>query len=107
MNAGKYRHRIQVQKRTVTGQSSAGAEIVDWPEAFNTRGSFSKLSAKDFIAANASQSQIIGQFTIRYRDISEGEYRLVWRGRTYKIIAFLPDRDSGRKELTLPISQDI
>lgn len=107
MNAGKYRHKVTVQKRTVTGQTSTGAEIVDWITAFPTRAGFNKLSARDFIAANANQSQIIGNFTIRYRDIADGEYRLLWRGKAYKIIAFLPDETSGFKELTLPVSQDI
>ncbi len=106
-NSGQYRHTIVVKKRTITGQTSSGAEIEEWLQVFMTRGKFYKLSARDLIAANAVQSKIVGQFIIRYRDIAEGEYRLYWRDKVYKIIEFLPDNTSGRRELILPISQDL
>ncbi len=107
INAGHYRHAIIVKKRVVTGQTNSGAEIEEWQKVFMTRGKFNKLSARDLIAANAVQSKIVGQFTIRYRDITNGEYRLYWRDKVYKIIEFLPDNRSGRRELILPISQDL
>ncbi len=107
MNAGKYRHRITVEKKVITGQSPSGSEITEWQPAFTTRAGYSALSVRDFVAAAASQTQISGKFTIRYREIPAGKYRLNWRGTHYHILDFLPDEKTGREELTLPVAQDI
>lgn len=107
INAGMLRHKVILLKKTVTGQTNSGAEVIEWLPIGNTLASFHKLSARDFIAANAAQSQVSGHFVIRYRDIADGEYRLNWRGKLYKIVAFIPDEQSGRKTLTLPVSQQL
>lgn len=107
MSAGAYRHKIEVERKVVTGQNSSGAEQVEWQLAFTTLAKYKALSVRDFIAASAAKSQISGKFTIRYRDIEPGVYRLLWRGVIYKIHGFLPDEKSGRESLTIPVSQDI
>lgn len=107
MTAGNYRHRITVEKKVSTGQSSSGAEQYEWQPVFSTRAKYQSLSVRDFVAAAASQTQISGQFTIRYRELTAGEYRLIWRNTIYSILDFLPDEQSGRKTLTLPVKQQI
>lgn len=48
-----------------------------------------------------------GRITIRYRDDVTTANRIVYRGKYYRILAVLPDADSGREHLTLMVSEGV
>lgn len=108
--SGVLRHRIAIQERleeqdsdtgeithiwvTVSGMSNVPAEIVP-------------LSAKEFISAQAMQSEIVARVVIRYRDGIEPAMRVVHNGKVYDIKGVLPDPKTGREWLTLPVSNGL
>ncbi len=108
--SGVLRHRIAIQEQledqdsdtgeithmwsTVSGMESVPAEIVP-------------LSAREFIAAQATQSEIVARIVIRYREGIDATMRAVHNGAVYNIRGVLPDAKSGREYLTLPVSNGL
>ncbi len=65
------------------------------------------LSARDFIAAQAVQSEVTARIVIRYREGVTAAMRIKHAGRLYTIHGVLPDAKSGREYLTLPVSEGV
>lgn len=102
MRAGVLRHRVTFQSLVVE-QDSDGATVEGWVDTFDRPqpAEISPLSGKEFISAQATQSEVSGRMRVRYRPEYRASMRAVHRGQVYKIIAVLPDADSGRDYLTL------
>ncbi|RXD80649.1 head-tail adaptor protein, partial [Xanthomonas perforans] len=66
--AGKLRHRIRIQ-RQVTARDEDGVQVVTWQpvHAGTLAAAIEPLSAREFIAAGAGQSEVSARITIRYR----------------------------------------
>lgn len=111
MQAGKLRHRIQLQLQVLGQDPETGASVLvwqDWPAPGKKLfASIEPLSARDFIAAQAAQSEITARIVIRYRDGVLSTMRALYRGKIYSIHAPLPDPVSGREYLTLPVSEGV
>lgn len=65
------------------------------------------LSAREFIAAQASQGEITTRIMIRFRTGITRKHRIIFRGSIYNIEGVLPDPESGREYLTLPCSEGV
>jgi SPP1 family predicted phage head-tail adaptor len=105
--AGRLRHRVALQSPTevqdpVTGESSKVWVTIGYPFA-----AVEPVSVRAFIAAAAQQSEVRGQFVIRYRDGVDGTMRLLHRGKAYRILGTLADKESGIEYLTLPVSEGV
>lgn len=107
MRAGRLRHRISLQRQQETRDPDTGAVIVAWVEVAKPWASVEPLSAREFIASQAAQSEITARITIRYRSDVTAKDRIVHRGKTYNIEGVLPDPVSGLEYLTLPVSQGV
>ena len=111
MQAGKLRHRIQLQRQVQGQDPETGATVLvwqDWPAPGKKLwASIEPLSARDFIAAQAGQSEITARIVIRQRDGVLPTMRALHRGKVYAIHGVLPDPDSGREYLTLPVSEGV
>lgn len=111
MQAGKLRHRIQLQQLVDGQDPESGAAIKawqDWPAPGKKLwASIEPLSARDFIAAQAGQSEITARIVIRQREGVLPTMRALHRGRVYAIQGVLPDPVSGREYLTLPVSEGV
>lgn len=111
MQAGKLRHRIQLQQQVQAQDPETGAVVLawqDWPAAGKKLwGSIEPLSARDFIAAQALQSQVTARIVIRHRDGVLPTMRALHRGKVYTIHGVLPDPVSGIEYLTLPVSEGV
>lgn len=110
--AGKLRHRIEIQRYEYLGQDpETGGEIREWQEFQSCWASIEPLSAREFIAAQATQSKVTARVTIRYMDGLDASMRIlhVVRGvtRVYNIEGILADRESGLEYLTLPVSEGV
>lgn len=111
MHAGKLRHRVQFQ-RQVQGQDPVSGAVVqvwqDWPAPGQKLWArIEPLSARDFIAAKAAQSEVTARIVVRYRAGIVATMRAMYRDKVYSIHGVLPDPDSGREYLTLPVSEGV
>ncbi|WP_217476611.1 phage head closure protein [Stutzerimonas stutzeri] len=111
MQAGKLRHRIQFQQQVQAQDPETGAVVLvwqDWPAPGKKLfASIEPLSARDFIAAQAAQSEVTARIVIRYREGVLPTMRALYRGKVYSIQGVLPDPVIGREYLTLPVSEGV
>lgn len=107
MRAGKLRHHITIQHQSLAQDPNTGAMVHEWAELTKTFASIEPLSARDFIAASAVQSEVIARIVIRYRDDVEAGMRILHRGKVYTIKGVLADTDSGLEYLTLPVGEGV
>ncbi len=107
IKAGVLRHRIDIEQLTIT-QDSSGDAVRSWSALHSSvPASIEPLSARDFIAASAVQSQIVARVTIRYRAGLNASMRLNHNGTIYNISGILPDKDSGLEYLTMPVTAGV
>lgn len=110
MRSGKYRHRLTLQHQTAAQQNPDTGAMVPaaWVDVVTVWGSFEPLSARDLIAAQAAQGEIIARAEIRYRPGLDTTMRLLHRGDVYVLTAPpLPDAKSGREHLTLLLAHGV
>lgn len=107
LSAGRLRHRIRIERPSytqdpITGEMTQGWELV----AEKVPAAIEPLSAREFIAAQAVQSQVTTRIVIRRREI-DATMRIVHRGQVYNIHGVLADPESGLEYLTLPCSEGV
>lgn len=107
MRAGKLRHRVRFERRTTVQDPDSGERVPGWEPVVTVWASVEPLSSREFIAAQASQSEITARITIRHRTGIDATMRAVHRGQIYDIHGVLPDPKSGRHYLTLPVSEGV
>lgn len=110
MQAGKLRHRIQIQQK-VTGQDpQTGEQLTEqWVDFAKVWASVEDLSARDFIAAQAGQSEAKTRIVIRYREGITPAMRVVLStGAICGIVGPpLADTNSRKEYLTLLVSSGV
>jgi SPP1 family predicted phage head-tail adaptor len=109
MRSGKYRHRLTLQAKTQQQDPATGAMLPPvWSDFATVWGAFASLSAREFIAAGAAQSEVVARAEIRYRPGIDASMRLLHRGDVYVLTAPpLPDAKSGREHLTLLLAHGV
>lgn len=107
MRNGKLRHKVSLQELTHTQNQETGAMASAWSEVAKVMASIEPLSAREFIAAAATQSEVVARITIRYRSDITAKMRIVYRDTVYNIAGILPDPKSGLEYLTLPVSYGV
>lgn len=105
MRAGKLRHRVTLQRKEQTQNPLTGAMVTAWVDVEKVWASVEPLRAREFIAAQAVQSDVSVRITVRYRPGITAAMRLLHDGKTYNITGVLADKDSGREYLTLPCAE--
>jgi SPP1 family predicted phage head-tail adaptor len=106
LDAGLLRHRVTFQSLSRT-LDSAGDTVEEWVDDFTVWASVEPLSAREFVASQAVQSQVTARITIRYRAGIVATQRILFRGKVYNIAGTLADKDSGLEYLTLPVSEGV
>lgn len=103
--AGKLRHRVELQRSTPGQDPHTGAPIEDWQTFAEVWADVAPLSAREFLAASAEQSEVQNKITIRYRDDVDATCRVLHRGKWFAIQGVLPDAESGLEHLTIMASE--
>src|SRR4051794_24806402 len=103
--AGKLRHRVLLQKQSVSQHPGTGAQIVQWSDLAEVWAEVVPVSAREFVAAQAVSSEVTTRITIRYRADVTAKCRVLYRNRIYNIHGVLADAVSGLEHLTLPCSE--
>ena len=107
MRTGKLRHRITLQRPGLSQDPLTGEMVPGWQDVATVWGSVEPLSAREFIAAQAGQSEIGARMLIRYRAGVDATMRARHRGKVYNIHGVLADPKSGLEYLTLPVSEGV
>lgn len=107
MRSGKLRHRVALQKPARTRDPLTGGWVDGWADVAPVWASIEPLSAREFIAAQASQSEVTARIVIRHRPDVTAAMRILYRGKVYNIHGVLADPKSGLEYLTLPVSEGV
>lgn len=108
MRAGKLRHRVDFQRPTFAQDPVSGEMVKTWVDVWTkVPASVESLSAREFIAAAATQAEVTARVGIRRRAGVDSTMRIVHRGKFYNIEGVLPDPKSGLEYLTLPCSEGV
>ena len=105
MRTGKLRHRITLQRPGLSQDPQTGEMVPGWQDVATVWASIEPLSAREFIAAQAGQSEVSARVVIRHRDDVDATMRALYRGKLYNIHGVLADQKSGLEYLTLPVSE--
>jgi len=92
----------------VTTQDSNGDIVTGWQTfADKVPAAIEPLSARDLIAAQAVQSEVVARITMRYRPGLLASMRIVHGSTIYNIAGVLPDPVSGVEYITVPVSAGV
>lgn len=107
MRTGKLRHRITLQRPGLSQDPVSGEMLPGWQDVAPVWASIEPLSAREFIAAQAGQSEVSARIVIRHRTDVDATMRALYRGKVYNIHGVLADPKSGLEYLTLPVSEGV
>lgn len=105
--AGDLRHLVQIQKPQSYQDQSTGEPRTRWKMVVQVYAQIVPASAREFIAANATQSEVNGRIVIRARSDVDATMRVVHKGKAYQILGVLADPVSGMEYQTLPVSAGV
>lgn len=114
-DAGLLRHRLKIQRLEYVTDSSGevqdsnGDPVQEWVDVAEVWGAIQPLSAREFITAQAEQSEIQGKIVIRYRDDLDASMRILheYKGVYYNLEGLLTDRESGLEYITIPVGAGV
>jgi SPP1 family predicted phage head-tail adaptor len=105
MEAGRLRHRINIERRVNSQDPETGAVTPAWLAfARNVPAAIEPLSAREFIAGQAMQSEVTTRIVIRHRPGLDAAMRIKHGRKIYNPAGFLGDKDSGLEYVTIPCS---
>lgn len=108
IGAGELIHRIRIERPRYTQNDTTGERTVRWLTfADDVPARVTPLSAREFIAAQATQSKVTARIVLRYREGLNATMRVVHRGSIYNIEGVLADNKSGLEWVTLPVSAGV
>lgn len=105
LQAGRLRHRIKFERPIASQDPVTGSMTTAW-ELFaeNVPAAIEPLSAREFMTAQSLKSEISARIVIRYLAGLTPDMRITdENGTAYDPAAFIPDPNSGREWLTIPV----
>lgn len=111
--AGRLRHRVRIESYEylldsngdVAQDEETGETSQAWALVAEVWAAIEPLSAREFIAAQATQSQISARIVIRHRSDLNAAMRIVHGTKIYNPQGFLADKDVGVEYLTIPCTE--
>ena len=99
MKAGQLDQRVTVERFTTT-TDSWGQPIETWAPLFSCWAAVEPLVGREFIAAQAAQSEVTARIRMRFRPWMTAQDRVIHNGTTYGIESLIDVR-SDHRELVL------
>lgn len=96
MEAGALRHRVTIQKKSVT-RNSYGEEVVTWVTHCQAWASIEPLQGREFIEARLAQAEVTDRIKIRYQAGIRPEMRVLFGSRVYDIQAVMTIEEIHRE----------
>lgn len=112
MGAGDLNRVVDIEEKTLVQNTTTGAKMPTWSVLWSdVPAKIDFRTGKEYIAAQAVQSEITCFITIRYRDGLKAAHRFVQKAtaqrsrKVFNIHAIVPDSKSGLEWLTMPCSE--
>lgn len=105
--AGELRHLVRIEKPQSYQNHETGELCTRWVMVAQVYAQIVPSSVREFMAANAEQSEVRARIVIRYRADVNATMRIVHRGTAYQILGALADPVSGLEYLTLPVASGV
>lgn len=105
--AGRLRHRVLIQNPVESQDPVSGTLIATWVDLATVFAEVAPSSAREFVAAQAIDSEVTARITIRHRAGVTDKSRIIHRGQVYNVHGVLADPVSGLEYLTLPCSEGV
>ena len=97
MRAGTLRHRVTLQRRELEKDDYGGVSPRGvWVDVATVWASLEAVSGREFFASRQEQFEVTHKVTIRYRDGVTADMRVVHGGKTFGVVAPLPDNRGTR-----------
>lgn len=90
--AGRLRHRITLQSKSVT-RDAMGGEIITWIDQATLWAEVKPLSGRALYAAQQAQSEVTAAITLRHRRDIATDWRVQHESDVYTIHAIIPNLD--------------
>lgn len=107
MKAGRLRHRLVIERRVESQDATTGAVTTSWERVDEVWAAIEPLSVREFIAAQAQQSEVTGKLVIRPFPGLTAKMRLRKGATIFDIAGVLPDNETGADYWTLPYSEGV
>lgn len=106
MRAGKLRHLVQLRRLVEVQDPTSGAVNKTYEDFGPLQyGSLEYLSVREYIGADVKAANVVARVVIRHMNGVKASMRVVVDGgETFEVQGVLPDLNSGREYLTLPVS---
>jgi SPP1 family predicted phage head-tail adaptor len=98
LRAGDLRRLVSVQSRS-TSLDAYGAQSLTWTELKKVYAAIDGLSGRELLAAEAVQSEVTHQITVRYdaslwaSPITAAKYRIVYGARYFDIMGMINENE--------------
>ena len=96
MKAGQLDQRVTVERFTST-EDELGQPIEAWAPLFTCWATVEPLTGREFIAAQAAQSEVTARIRMRFRPWMTAEDRVIHNGTTYNIVSLVDVRSENRE----------
>lgn len=100
MEAWKLRHKIVIQKRSLT-RTAAGQRVGEWVDFATVWAQIQCTDSKSVDSDGVIQHEGLYKFFIRWRKGITAEMRILWDGRTFELTGPPVDWKTERRGLTL------
>lgn len=107
ISAGRLRHRVLIQNAVESQDPASGAPITAWVDLATVFAEVVPSSVREFVAAQAIDSEVTTRITIRHRAGVTAKSRIIHRGQIYNVHGVLADPVSGLEYMTLPCSEGV
>lgn len=99
MRAGQLRHRVRIQQRTESADSTTGALTPSWADITNPymQASIEPLTGREYHDARAENSEVDTRIRMRYRTGIHTKMRVLFGSRTFDIQAVMSVHERGRE----------
>jgi SPP1 family predicted phage head-tail adaptor len=105
MNAGKLRHRVTVQFKTVT-PDAYGGPVETWTDVCTAWASVEPLQGRELANAQTVNTETTTRITMRYMPGVIAANRIVFEGKFYNIQSVI-DTEMKHRELVIMASEGL
>lgn len=105
--SGNLRHQVQLQAPVIVQDPDTGEMETTWETVAEPWAEVIPMSAREFVAAAAEQSEVRGRIVIRYRPDVDATMRVVHRGKWYAIHGVFEDKVSGIEYIALAVGEGV
>ena len=96
MRAGRLRHRVTIQSKSVT-RDAYGGEVITWQDDVTVWGSVEPLRGREYIEGKQEQADVTHKIFLRYRSGITPTSRLQHDSRNFEVVDVINKRERKRE----------